>query len=84
MATLSERLQQSDMTGLDAAQVVAALNAPDPSLLVSRDCGTGGAIRRACHTANRGGARGDTGRPNTEQHGYFIINASNCRHIDNA
>jgi hypothetical protein len=32
MATLSERLQQSDMTGLDAAQVVAALNAPDPSL----------------------------------------------------
>jgi hypothetical protein len=32
MTTLIERLQQSDMTGLDAAQVVAALNAPDPSL----------------------------------------------------
>ena len=32
MTTLIERLQQSEMTGLDAAQVVAALNAPDPSL----------------------------------------------------
>jgi len=32
MTTLIERLQQSDMTGLDAAQVVVALNAPDPSL----------------------------------------------------
>jgi hypothetical protein len=32
MATLSERLQQSDMTGLNDVQVVAALNAPDPAL----------------------------------------------------
>lgn len=32
MTTLTERLQQSDMIGLDAAQVVAALNAPDPTL----------------------------------------------------
>ena len=29
MTTLSERLQQSDMTGLDATQAAAALNAPD-------------------------------------------------------
>jgi hypothetical protein len=32
MASLSERLQQSDMTGLNDAQVVAALNTPDPTL----------------------------------------------------
>ena len=31
MTTLSERLQQSDMTGLDATQAAAALNAPDPA-----------------------------------------------------
>jgi hypothetical protein len=32
MTTLIERLQQDDMIGLNAAQVVAALNAPDPTL----------------------------------------------------
>jgi hypothetical protein len=32
MTKLIERLQQSDMIGLDAAQVVAALNTPDPTL----------------------------------------------------
>ena len=31
MTTLSERLQQQDMAGLDATQAAAALNAPDPA-----------------------------------------------------